>query len=308
MTYISEYFHRFAQQGVKELAARRAAKFVAFAKAINTRKAEYEARVRALLEWCAEKEKQYSEPKFGETLDDANASQAALKAYYMAEKPTKIAEKIDIETLFAEIQTELKVNDRPPYVPPEHLSTDALDSTWEHLSHTEKGYGTAARTNRFRFVRKEETKLSAEKIAEFRESFAHFDANKDDALDRMEFKAACGAMSVVFKTDAEMGKTFSQVAEGKNAINQEQYIRYMTQLQEDKDTPEQVTEAFKSLANDGDTITVAQLAVPPLTEDDAKFLTSEMPDRGGGQYDYRDFVSRNFVSAAAAAAAPPAQS
>jgi len=304
MTYVSEYFHRFAQQDLKEIAARRAQKFVNFARRINARKHDYEQRVKALLEWVQEKEKLYSVHKFGETLDDATKCQADLKVYYLTEKPPKIAEKMDIEALFAEIQTELKVNDRPPYIPPAELSPEAVDNAWDRLVGVERQFGVAARNNRYRFIAKEESQISAEKIQEFKESFAHFDANKNNTLDRLEFKAAAGAMSVPFRDEACFNKVFSEVAEGKTTINLDQFLRYMTKLQQDTDTPEQLTEAFRSLAHDADTVTPAQLAVPPLTEEDVKFLVSQMPDRGSGQLDYREFINHSFASGATPTATP----
>jgi len=304
MTYVSEYFHRFAQQDLKEIHARRAQKFIRFAQMINTRKAEYEARVKALLQWLETKEQTFSSPKFGETVEDANQTLADLKNYYLTEKPPKIGERMDVETLFADIQTLLKVNDRAPYVPPEALAPASLDSAWEHVGNTEKKYAEAVRVNRFRFVRKEDTKLSAEKIAEFKDSFMHFDNNKDDAMDRTEFKAANAAMSIPFKNEDEFNKVFNEVAEGKTSINLEQYMRYMTSLQEDRDSPEQLLDAFRALASDAPTISAAQLNQPPLSEDDSKFLQSEMVQTTPGQFDYREYVARNFPSSGGAGTTP----
>jgi hypothetical protein len=42
MTYVSEFFHRFAQQDVREIAARRAQKFCQFARSVQERKNAYE--------------------------------------------------------------------------------------------------------------------------------------------------------------------------------------------------------------------------------------------------------------------------
>jgi len=296
MTYVSEYFHRFAQQDHKEVAARRAANFVKFARAIQERKNAYEARVLALLQWVNGKEGEFKDTKFGETLEEAKGFNDRLKAYFVTEKPPKQAEKLDIESLFAEIQTELKLNDRAPYVPDAKVSPDAVDNAWDGLTAAEKAHAKAVRDNRLRFVRKEEAgKLSQEKLDEFKASFAHFDHNKDDSLDRVEFKAAAAAVSVRFKDDAAFQKTFNEVSEGKAGINCEQYTRYMTALAEDRDTPEQLAEAFKSLANDSDTISAADLAVPPLTEEDAKFLIASMPDRGNGRLDWGAFINANFA-------------
>jgi len=294
MTYVSEFFHRFAQQDLKEIAARRAQKFVQFARGVQQRKLAYESRVDALMAWIAEKETGMKDAKFGESLDEAKASQEALKTYFVTEKPPKIAEKLDIESLFAELQTFLKVNDRPPYTPDQKHAPETLDAAWDALTVTEKGHAKAIRDNRHRFIKKEEAKLSQEKIDEFKKSFEHFDQNKDDSLDRNEFKAANAAVGVPFKDPAQFEATFLAVSEGKGTVNQNQYMGYMSRLQEDRDSPEQLLEAFKSLAGDAVTITSAQLATPPMTDEDAKFLLANMADKGGGQYDYAAFVQANF--------------
>jgi hypothetical protein len=155
--------------------------------------------VEALLAWIAEKESGMKEAKYGETLDDAKATAEGLKTYFVQEKPPKIAEKLDIESLFAELQTYLKVNDRPPYVPDAKHAPETLDAAWDGLTASEKVHAKGIRDNRHRFIKKEESKMAPEKIEEAKQAFAHFDANKDDSLDKTEFKAVLAAMSVPFK-------------------------------------------------------------------------------------------------------------
>ncbi len=58
------------------------------------------------------------------------------------------------------------------------------------------------------------SQLSEEKLQEFRDSFAHFDANKNGWLDKIEFKAALSALSIPFKDDGEFAKVFTQVWRG----------------------------------------------------------------------------------------------
>ncbi len=296
MTYVSEYFHRFAQQNAKEVAARRAAKFVQFARSMQQKKHDYEARVLALLAWVAGKQAEFKDAKFGETLDEAKGASDGLKAYFVTDKPPKIAEKLDIESLLAEIQTELKVNGRAPYVPDQKVAPDTVDAAWDSLTASEKAHSNAVRDNRNRFIQKTEIKLSAEQIAEFKASFAHFDANKDDAMDRLEFKAANAAMSVTFKDEKAFEKTYQEVSAGTGSVSMAQYLEYMSTLQEDRDSPDQLLEAFKSLAGDDtEGVTAAQLAIPPLTEEDQKFLAQAMPQTANGKLDYNAFVAQSFA-------------
>jgi len=229
-------------------------------------------------------------------LEAAKAAQDGLKTYFVTEKPPKSAEKLDIESLFAEIQTELKVNDRSPYVPEAKFAPETVDAAWDGLTASEKVHAKAIRDNRHRFIQKTESKLSAEQVAEFKQSFAHFDANNDNAMDRLEFKAANAAMSVTFKDEKLFEKTFLEVSGGAASVNMAQYLSYMEKMQQDRDSAEQVLEAFKSLANDDESgITAAQLAVPPLSEEDGKFLSAHLPAKADGKLDYVTYVNANFA-------------
>jgi hypothetical protein len=55
-----------------------------------------------------------------------------------------------------------------------------------------------------------------------------------------------------------------------------------------------VKESFRSLADNGESISREQLQIPPLEEEDIRYLTSEMGAKGTG-YDYGAFVDSNFV-------------
>jgi Ca2+-binding EF-hand superfamily protein len=297
MTQIAEYFHRFAAQDQKETAARRAAKFLRFAKQMQARKQGYEGRAEALLQWIHRSEDTLKDDKFGDSLEEAQYNFQSFRQYIVNDKPPKSGEKLDLETLFAEIQTELKVNDRPPYFPRAELTPEAIEAKWAELSEAESRRGKLIRENRFRFIKKEESKISEEKVAECKASFMHFDADGDNALDKLEFKAANSAMSVSFKNDDHFKQTFEAVSEGKGSVNLDQYMKYIVALQEDRDTPEQLKDSFRQMAGDSDTITPEQLAIPPMTDEDVAYLLANMPKANDGKLDYSAFVDKSFVTA-----------
>jgi len=294
MTQVSEYFHRFAAQGLKELAARRARNFVIFQRTMKARQHDYETRARALIGWIDSSIHHFSEYKFGETLEDALNASADLRGFTVSEKPPKAGDKIDLENLFAEINTELKVNNRAAYRPPADVSPEAVEEGFNRLWEAEKRFGVRVRENRFRFIKKEEKKVTAEQLAEFEASFKHFDSNKNNTLDKLEFKAALATLSIPFKDEKAFEATFVAVSEGAPSVSLAQFTKYLSSLQEDKDTPDQVKESFRALADNGDTITAGQLAVPPLEEGDVAYLTAEMPAAGSG-LDYNAFVDANFI-------------
>jgi len=138
MTQVSEYFHRFAAQGLKELAARRARNFVAFQRAMKGRQNDYDAKARALIAWIDTSITSFQEYKFGDSLEDALNASATLRGFAVTEKPPKAGDKIDLENLFAEINTELKVNNRAPFRPPADSSPEAVEEGFNRLWEAEK--------------------------------------------------------------------------------------------------------------------------------------------------------------------------
>jgi len=293
MTYVSEYFHRFASQDQKEVAAKRCANFLKFLRDIQVRQEEYERRARALLAWVDERVGEFKNRDFGSTLGEAQDFQAKLRAFVVTQRPQQEGERIDLDDLFAEIQTQLKVNNRRPYVPPEGLAPEALEAALETLSGAQRDYAAAIRQNRFKFVQKVETKISDEKIAEMKDSFKHFDKNKNGTLDKLEFKAALSAMSVFFASDAELERTFNNLAAGTGHVTLDQYIGFLTSKYEDKDSPDQIKDSFRQVADGAVTINRAQLATPPLGAEDVEFLARVMPESGDG-YDYVAYVDSVF--------------
>ncbi len=104
-----------------------------------------------------------------------------------------------------------QVNNRKAYVPPAGFSPDDVEALFTKLAGTETTYSKAVRENRFRFIKKVETALTEDQLKEIQASFKHFDANSDNSLDKLEFKAASSALSVVFKDDAALEKAFKEV-------------------------------------------------------------------------------------------------
>jgi len=295
MTYVSEYFHRFASQDQKENSARRCANFLKFIRDMKTRQDEYERRAKALITWTEEQTSRFQDLKFGETLGEAQTDQASLRKFVVEERPQKEGEKLDLESLLAEIQTELKVNSRASYVPPAGLTPDDVQTALDSLTKAQNVYARGVRENRFKFIQKVDTKISHEKIKEIDESFAHFDANKSGNLDKVEFKAALSAMSV-FLNASEFDAVFAKLSGGDTKINKDAYVSYVQAKFQDKDTPDQIKDSFRAVADGASTITPDQLNVRPLTHEDVEYLKATMPHAASGGLDYTAFVDSHFVS------------
>lgn len=296
MTQVSEYFRVMAGDSLKENAAQRLANFVKFMREIEDRQNDYVARARALIEWCNAEAAKLGEHNFGETLEDATAALNNYRAFVVEQKPAKVGERLDIEQLFAEIQTELAVNQRFAFVPPEDVSPDAVQTAFDSLVDAEKEHAKAVRDNRFKYVERKETEVPAEKKEEIAEAFRHFDKNGSDTLDKIEFKAALMALSVPVRDDEELQTIFDRVREGNEHISFDQYLRYNLSLIEDKDTPEQTNGAFQLLSDGAQGVTKDQLLVEPLTEEDVDFLLAKMGAQVNedGTYDFATFVNGHF--------------
>jgi len=262
---------------------------------MKIRQDEYERRARAVLQWVEDRKKGFEDQKFGDTLGEAQSLQSELRKFVVEQRPSQEGEKMDLETLFAEIQTELNVNNRAAYVPPEGLAPDDIQAAFDSLSKSQKAYARSVRENRFRFVQKVDTTLTDEKKKEIEDSFNHFDGNKSKSLDKAEFKAALSAMSVFFASESEFDSTFVQVSGGSPAVSKEQYLSFVEAKYKDKDTPDQIKESFRAVADGAAYISPDQLRVRPLTDEDVAFLQQAMPARDGG-LDYNAFVDANFVT------------
>jgi len=294
MTYVSEYFHYFSGSDLKEKSARRIQKFVQFNQSMEHMEKDYESQARDLLEWISETTERFiNDTDYGTTPSEAKDKFEQHKNYLSVIKPHKAATKLDLEALYANIQTKLAVYGRVSYSTPSGLSTDDIDAAWDRLEQAEKQRGRAVRDNMFRFISKAASTISEEQIREFEASFAHFDKDASGQLDKLEFKAALSALSVAFKDENAFNKLFNKVSNGNIKISKDQFVNYLIELNEDKDTADQIKEAFAMLANQSNTITVPQLRVPPLVEEEINYLSTNM-SASGESYDFIEYTDQCF--------------
>jgi len=294
MTYVSEYFHCFAAMDVKELAARRVQKFVQFNQGIEEMETEYESGAQALLDWIHDTTQKMHDRHFGDTLDAAKDLFEAHKKYLCSEKPPKAAQKLDLEALYANIQTKLTVYGRSAYNVPNGKSTSDIDAAWDALEAAERSRGAAVRDHRFKFITKATSAVSEDQLREFEASFAHFDKDSSGQLDKLEFKAALSALSIPFKTDEQFLKVFNQVSQGNDKISKDQFVNYLCELSEDKDSPEQIKQSFNILADASENISQVQLRVPPLKDNEINYLSQKMPPVRENVFDYQTYTDQAF--------------
>jgi Ca2+-binding EF-hand superfamily protein len=293
MTYVMEYFHAFANEGLKENAAKQAAEWLAFMRDIQAQKNDYERRARALIAFSNDTQQGWSSHDFGSSLSDAQESFRTLRHWVTQTKPSQEAEKMDVEALFAEIQTTLKVNGLNPYVPPDGLAPDDIEGSFGQLGTAQTEHGRAVRQNRFKYIEKKEDTGAAEILEEIKKSFDHYDENSNGMLNKIEFEAACMEMGITLRTQEEKDQLFRTVSTDDSDINFENYRDWMqARMVVRLDDPEGIKNAFKTMADNGAGLTEGQLKIPPMTDEDVAFMKENMAQNENGLYDYSGFVDK----------------
>lgn len=293
LTYVLEYFHAFANEGLKENAAKQAAEWLKFMREIQAQQFDYERRARALLDFCTNAEQGWSSYNFGSTLSDAQNAFRTLRSWVTTDKPGQEAEKMDVEALFAEIQTTLKVNGLNPYTPPAGLLPDDIEAGFFNLAKGQSAHGRAVRQNRFKFIEKKEDTGAVEILEEIKKSFDHYDENGNKQLNKIEFEAACMEMGVTLRTQDEKDALFRSVSGDDSDITFDNYRVWMeARMIVRLDDPEGIKNAFKIMAGNANGLTEQQLATPPLSAEDIAFMKENMSQDENGLYDYNGFVQK----------------
>jgi len=148
-----------------------------------------------------------------------------------------------------------------------------------------------------------ESKVSAEQLQELKESFDHFDTDKDSKLTKLEFKSLLSSLGVV-DIDFEGGQDkkfeaiFSEVAGEDEKIDFDEFVKYMVKITADTASPEQLERSFNTIANGKDHLTVNDLKVAQIDESQIGYLTSVLPPKEGveGGYDYPKWIKEQFKS------------
>jgi len=137
VTYVSEYFHCFSSQNQFEVASRRIAKLVGLQKSNDQLKNEYLKNAQAMAEWLNSTVQNMKDRNYENTLQSIEEKWDQFQNFKKNTKPEKTAEQLSLEANFNSLQAKLRVNNRPPYVPPAELSLKALDDLWNTLRQEE---------------------------------------------------------------------------------------------------------------------------------------------------------------------------
>jgi len=210
----------------------------------------------------------------------ADAQQAQLQKT-SAEIQSNIALFNDAQTADQALESEHVLEN--PYT---ELEFDNLKHEWNALNNliVKKQEALVSESG----AKSDASGLTPEQLEELKQCFKHFDKDKDGLLERLEFGAALLALGSTIsleEKDGELDKIIKRVDKDHDGkINFDEFVDHMKLSLSDKDTPEQIIEAFRTLAGDHDFITEHQLR-GVLPADKVDWVIRNAPRKGDG-FDY----------------------
>jgi len=139
-------------------------------------------------------------------------------------------------------------------------------------------------------LEKNSNKVTPEQEQEYKQSFDHFDKDKSGKLDRLELKACLASLSQEV-SDQALDNVITKYGgpDGKMPFNN--FVQFMTHISSDRDSPDEIKQAFATLAGGNDYVTKEKLS-PVFTPDQVNYFLSRMPPYPGVEdgYDYKKFT------------------
>uniref|UniRef100_A0A1I7ZDA4 Alpha-actinin n=1 Tax=Steinernema glaseri TaxID=37863 RepID=A0A1I7ZDA4_9BILA len=140
MTYVSSYYHYFLGQHKAETAANRICRVLNVNRENEQLMEDYDGMASELVAWIRHWRPWLENRPADDTLASVRSKLNQFRRYRRDEKPPRIAEKGNLETLFNTLQTKLRLSNRPAFLPKEgHLIKD-INGAWEDLEHAEAGF------------------------------------------------------------------------------------------------------------------------------------------------------------------------
>lgn len=273
MTYVSEMFKLFSKEDVKENAANHIARFLTFQRHLDDLCFKFADRYRAFREWAEAKTAEFEQG--ADTSNNVSCGEATqgYKTYLLEEKPHQMAEVVDIQDLFANIQGELKVNGRAAYEPEEDCQPNQLNTLVNNLNQAEQNYTAGVRTAREGLIEKMDDGdvLSDDKLNEIKSAFSTFDADKSGHLNKAEFSAALCAIGVALM-DEELDRTFQELKSGDNHVSAETFEQFLVHH---FTTSDDVDSVMKSLQVLGDPNNIDEGMFSQLSPEDREYIMSK---------------------------------
>jgi len=142
MTYVSFFWKAFAASSKSTQAGRRIAKALTRKQALDNLKDTYSNRATDLLSWVSERTGFFSNQDFGTNYAETLGQLQSLNAYRSTDKSSKSAEKLQLEILLSNLQTQLANSSAKPFTPAAGQSTEDINASWKALEDVESQYET----------------------------------------------------------------------------------------------------------------------------------------------------------------------
>jgi len=295
LTYVSELYKIFSKVDMKEKSAKHIKNFLKFNRDIRTLESDYEKRAQEWINGCKLLAEEMKNATEAHNLTEATEVLNKYKAYVKDTQPTIIVEKIELEELFTNIQSQLKVNKRIAYKA--ETTPEMLDETYAMLLQAQNDHYNKAREIRFKFVEAiESDAISQDQIKEWNDAFDHFDENKNDFLEFDEFSACLKAVGVPQTEDDEKA-TFNDLAtKAENTsshVQRQKYIDFLVKMYTADDTADSVCASMNQLGK-SEALMLSDLMVPPLDDEDREFIEKHVPKCEDGTFDFAAFTKDQF--------------
>lgn len=140
MTYVSAYYHAFAGAQHAETAANRICKVLKINQENEKLMEEYERLASDLLEWIRRTRPWLENRTTDNTIPGTRRKLAEFRDYARHHKPPKVDDKARLESVFNTLQTRLRLQNRPAYMPTEGKMVSDIANAWKGLENAEKGF------------------------------------------------------------------------------------------------------------------------------------------------------------------------
>merc|ERR1712096_491764 len=117
ITYLMEWFKVLSKLTFKEASASHIKKFIDFQRRTGEMRNAYEASVKDYISWVDSQVDVWAKQYLGSTQNEAAKTIEDYKKWIVEVKPKRMVERIEIEQMYANVQTELTINNRSTYVP-----------------------------------------------------------------------------------------------------------------------------------------------------------------------------------------------
>lgn len=139
------------------------------------------------------------------------------------------------------------------------------------------------------------TNLTPAQLEEFEQTFRYFDKDCTNTLSVSEFKYALSSLGIVY--DDKLESVFYSITKNADYATFEQFIRFMVSVTEDKTTPNELMESFRTMAGDKPYVTELDLRMSQIPMRMIDYLKKTMPISTVNEldgFDYETYVEEMF--------------